>query len=714
MQSSTPPTHCLVVLVAAVLAAGGALADGRDPVDEIVVTGGLRDDAPLAVQPSSITVIDAAALAASSAQHFEDLIPLVPNLYGSGEGSRARYLQVRGVGELEQYEGAPNAAVGFLIDDIDFSGLGGAATSFDLERVEVLRGPQGTRYGASALGGLVYVRSVAPPDALELRAVVEAGGDDLWSAGLAAGGPVGGSGGALRWRVAAHGLASNGFRDNATLGRDDTNGHDERTLRGRLAWTPAPGWAVDLIGLHVDLDNGYDAWSLDGGRATYSDQPGRDTQVSDAAALKLRGPLAGGWQFTSITTAAETDVRFGFDADWGSAAFWAPYTYRYTGDSARERRTLTQELRVATPDDAERISTVFGVYLQRFDEDTRVRNEGQFSTEDPPVDPPVDYRNSSDFVAETAAVFAETAWPVTAATTLTAGARLERRSARYREPAPEFPPQSPVDRLWGGQLALHHALGAHDDVYLRLARGFRASGFNPTLAGIDPDDVRISYGDESLASVEGGWRTRPEDRNWRAGLHFFWQQRDDMQVKVPRQFSPDDPNTFVFITGNAERAVSYGVEAEWSWLLPGDWQVYAAAGWLSTDIERFSAEPVFEGHPFPHAPRVTYALAVSREPAVGWFGRLDLNGRGSWWYDYDTSTGADRKESAVALVGLRAGYRWERLQVELWGRNLLDEDYGTRGFWFGNEPPDFPNTRYVRAGDPRQLGVRLSWQFAAR
>ena len=109
-------------------------------------------------------MLDESTIQTAAIQHFEELAELVPNLNWSGEGSRARYFQIRGSGELEQYEGAPNASVGFIIDDIDFSALGGIATTFDTERVEVLRGPQGTRYGANALAGLIYVQTEAPPE----------------------------------------------------------------------------------------------------------------------------------------------------------------------------------------------------------------------------------------------------------------------------------------------------------------------------------------------------------------------------------------------------------------------------------------------------------------------------------------------------------------------------------------------------------------------
>jgi outer membrane receptor for ferrienterochelin and colicin len=152
-------------------------ADTTADPDEIVVTASLRGAATVRETPASIAVLDAATVQTAAVQHFEEIAALVANLNWSGEGSRARYFQVRGTGELEQYEGAPNASVGFIVDDIDFSGLGGIATTFDTERVEVLRGPQGTRYGANALGGLIYVQTAAPPETALLR--VEAlGGSD--------------------------------------------------------------------------------------------------------------------------------------------------------------------------------------------------------------------------------------------------------------------------------------------------------------------------------------------------------------------------------------------------------------------------------------------------------------------------------------------------------------------------------------------------------
>jgi len=177
--------------IAVLLAAQPAAAENslEPPLEEIVVTASLRPEL-LAEFPSSVTVIDADTLEAAGLQHLQDVVGLVPNLSWSGATSRPRYFLLRGVGELEQYQGAPNPSVGFLIDDIDFSGVGMPATSFDIAQVEVLRGPQGTRYGANALAGLINIRSMAPQPETELRTEVSAGEDGLLSAGLVAGGAL--------------------------------------------------------------------------------------------------------------------------------------------------------------------------------------------------------------------------------------------------------------------------------------------------------------------------------------------------------------------------------------------------------------------------------------------------------------------------------------------------------------------------------------------
>src|SRR5687768_16484772 len=195
-------------------------------LEEIVVTADFRE-ARIEDLPLSVTVLDREELRATTQQHFEEALRQVPNLNLSGEGSRARYFQLRGVGELEQYEGAPNPSIGFIVDDIDFSGLGSIGTLFDVDRVEVLRGPQGTRYGANALGGLIYMLSAAPPDQLAADFEATSGSDGTRGLGAAVGAPLGDE---LGFRASVQSYDSDGFRDNAFLNRTNTYGRDELTV----------------------------------------------------------------------------------------------------------------------------------------------------------------------------------------------------------------------------------------------------------------------------------------------------------------------------------------------------------------------------------------------------------------------------------------------------------------------------------------------------
>ena len=179
----------LAPLCAATSAAIAEQSTASGELDEIVVTATMRS-VPQNQLPGSATVLDSATLRAAGQQNFEDVVALVPNLNWAGDTSLPRYFQIRGIGELQQYQGAPNPSVGFLIDDVDFSGLGGIATLFDVDHIEVLHGPQATLYGANALAGMIYVRSAEPEDTFGGRAEFGAGNYATQSYGAVLTGPV--------------------------------------------------------------------------------------------------------------------------------------------------------------------------------------------------------------------------------------------------------------------------------------------------------------------------------------------------------------------------------------------------------------------------------------------------------------------------------------------------------------------------------------------
>jgi iron complex outermembrane receptor protein len=181
----------------------------EQPPEELVVSG-YRTVSPLELD-TSITLLDADTIQGAAISNFEELVQLVPNMNLSGEGSRARYFQLRGIGEREQYEGAPNPSVGFIVDDIDLSGIGGVTSTYDLQQVDVLRGPQSARYGSSALAGVVYAQSAMPREEFNANVEVTGGSEDTYAVGAAVGGSLSDS---LNGRFSIYNNTDNGFSDN--------------------------------------------------------------------------------------------------------------------------------------------------------------------------------------------------------------------------------------------------------------------------------------------------------------------------------------------------------------------------------------------------------------------------------------------------------------------------------------------------------------------
>jgi len=169
------------------LAYGGAAPD--DTIEEIIVTGEFRSD-PLDALPSSISVATAAQIASLEAQHLEQVLGLMPNVNIASGASRARYFQIRGIGETGQFIAPLNPSVGTIVDHVDFSGIATVSTLYDVRQVEVFRGPQGTLYGANALAGLINVTTNDPTKAPEAGVTVEGGDYNTRAIGGYVSGPL--------------------------------------------------------------------------------------------------------------------------------------------------------------------------------------------------------------------------------------------------------------------------------------------------------------------------------------------------------------------------------------------------------------------------------------------------------------------------------------------------------------------------------------------
>jgi iron complex outermembrane recepter protein len=676
----------------------------EEPLQEVLVTaaylGGGADDAP-----QSITVLDAATLQGAGVQHLEDVLSLVPDLNWAAGTNRPRFFQLRGIGEVEQYQGAPNPSVGFLIDDIDFSGVGSPATLFDVGSVEVLRGPQGTSYGANALAGLISVHTQDPGDHFELRG--EVGGADYGtaSAGIAVGDGWGSIAGG--WRLVAQQYRSDGFRQDVYLGRDSTNGYDEGTLRAKFAWQLTPALHADLTLMYVNIDDGYDAWSINNTYTTWSNQPGRDAQLSRGAALRLVDNLDGLGELRSVSSTADSAIDYSYDADWGNDSYWGVYApYDYFQIDQRNRRTVAEDLRfTADPSRAlwGRVHWLVGAYALRLTEDDVQTNEYDDQYNGAGMT-----QLSSQYAATNVALYSALDASIGARGSLSGGLRVEHRDATYADSASTALPAA-INGMVGGNLSYTLKTSEQQREYLTLARGYKGGGFN---VGSQILSGQRLFGPEDLWSAEAGIKRAAADGRFDFQADVFFMRREHMQVYTSQQLYPTDPLTYVFFTQNAANGRNMGFESAGRFRVDDHWELSGSLALLNTTYTHVA--PAFasldlDGRAQPFAPGYEVSAAAEYHRPSGWFARLDSHAIDSFFY----YTSDPQTSHSYHVENLRVGRQRGAWTSSLWVRNLFDERYAQQGFYFGLIPPNYPVQQFLQLANPRQVGATVSFQFDA-
>ncbi len=698
-------SFCLCALPGVVPAFAEDVADTTgNTLREVLVTATRFRAEPLQSVPASISLLDSATLQGAGLQHFEDVIGLVPNLNWSGDTNRPRYFQIRGIGELDQYQGAPNPSVGFLIDDIDFSGIGTVGTLFDMDHVEVLRGPQGTRYGANALGGLIAMQSAAPSDQFGARVELSGGDYDTRSFGAMVTGPVAALDSAFR--IAVQQYSSDGFYRNQYLGRDATDGENELTVRARWRYQPTQDLRVDLTVFDVRINDGYDAWDINNNRTTQSDQPGQDRQDSAAGSLRIAYGALGPTTLTVIGTFANSHIRYSFDSDFGNPVLWAPILYQYSDSQVRERRTHSLEVRLANTA-AANVNWVVGVYQLDLSESLADTAPGLYLD---PNDPnPNDAVNvvavtDSHFHSTNTSVFGALDGALGDRWHWSAGARVERRSADYHDATLSL---APVNHLWGGNAALEFLAAPDQHLYVSLGRGYKAGGFN-LGPGLPPN--QLQFQPESDVNLEAGYKAEALGHRLRIDADVFYTRRSGLQLQTGEQLQPGDPTSFVLYNVNAPSGRNYGLESELSWTPVDRFELGASLGALNSQFHGLTLDgAALPDRALPHAPSWQGSVSGTMHGPWGLFVRADLTGRGSFYYDLPALD--PYSSHAYVLLNLKAGLDRDHWSAEVWVRNLTDRNYAVRGFYFADVPPDFPNQQFIQLGAPRQLGATVSYSF---
>ncbi|GGD55939.1 TonB-dependent receptor [Lacimicrobium alkaliphilum] len=667
-------------------------SDEATGLEHILVTSDFNAQ-NLQVVPSSISVIGQQQITERQAQHLEQILNVAPNVNFASGASRGRYVQIRGIGERSQFSEPVNPSVGVVVDDVDFSGVAAIGTLFDVQQVEVLKGPQATEFGANALAGAIKIQTTPAGADQASRLSLSLAEHNTWSAGVAHGGDLTDK---LAYRVALQQYKSDGFIENIHLDRDDTGNRDELTSRIKLAWQASEDLSLDLNYQYFDIDNGYDAFSLDNDDKTRSDEPGFDRQESDALSLKADWQLSWG-RLLAIGALSDSDIDYGYDEDWTYVGFH-PWEYSSFDAYYRQRDTKSLELR-AISDDSSRLFTgttdwVLGLYGKSVDEDllrqyTYAENDFQ-----------------STYQPDNLAFYAQTRTHFNHSTRLTAGLRIDRFRIDYHNNAGFT--ESLEDTIVGGKLVLDHSVASGAMVYAGIYRGYKASGFNP--------DERVSE-EQRLFSPEYNWNyeigVKGNTDNGHVRLAAFYMERKDTQISdYDLQYRDDGSATFIDIIDNADNGTNYGLELETEWQLHSSLSVFANVGWLRATFEGYDRADgsYVEERDQAQAPRYTFNLGLDWDITDSLRWHIEADGKDSFYF----SDGHDERSDSSVLVNSRLSYSQQDWTLSVWGRNIFDREYQVRGFGgFSNDPREYYEIPkpYYQFGDGRMLGISLDYLF---
>ena len=674
-----------------------------EEVEEIIIKADWRE-APITDGDTSTFVLSGNEIKAQPIKHFENLSYLVPNLNFAASDSRARYFQIRGIGERSGYLGTPNSSVGFLIDDVDYSGQGGIATLFDVDQVEVIRGPQASRIGANALAGLIYIKTKEPTEEFEASSEINLGSYNTQSAGIALSGPVT-KNKDVKFRFVVRQDQSDGFRKNLFLNKSDTSSKDELTLRLKIDFELSETSNSKLLLSSVDMDDPADIWTIDNSLNTLSDRPGMDSQKTDTLGYKYFKKFDQ-FELQSFTSTTDTFVVFSYDADWGNSESHAPYTYDYFSETLRDRQSFNQEFRLVSNSNNLPFSWVLGTTFLSLDETNDRQDDGIYGD---PSDPFGPYESltisSSDYSSNNLSFFGNIDYELAKDLVISLGVRAEEWKAKYSDTNNENFNLS--NDMFGGKVSVSYLMENIGNAYLSYAKGYKQGGFNVglgLLGQVDPNE--LEYDPEYLTNYELGINSKISDFT-DLSFNIFYSQREDQQVLISTQVDPNDPNTFVYLTQNAAEGLNYGFEGSFDTQLNDALSLFLNLGYLETEIKNWASRPDIEGREQAHAPKYSFSAGAEYYFQENTSFEINFIGKSGFYY----SDSHNNKSDSYVLTNAALRHSVDNWVIDLWVQNLFDEYYSTRGFFFGNEAPDFIDTLYRRHGDPRHFGLSVRYDF---
>lgn len=662
-------------------------------IERVIVSGDFRQTT-LDQLSASATILDQERLRSRQPSHIDSVLNSIPNVNFAAGASRGRFVQIRGIGERSQFAEPINPSVSFIVDEFDFSGLAAAGLIFDTKQLEVYRGPQATLYGTGALAGAVKLSSndvgSDAPDYVEARIgnkesyrIEGATGDDIntdWG-----------------YRVALVHNRSDGFVENTFLNRSDTANIDETALRFAVEGSVDERTTLALTYRWYDIDNGYDAFSLDNDNKTLSDEPGFDEHQTHAVSARSTTNTAAG-DFILIATHASHNIAYGYDEDWTFTGFH-PWGYTSFDAYYRDVETQTGEMRFVSSDSAALFDGMTDWTIGVFYKSTEEKLLRQYTY--------LDSDFASEYTPTTTAIYAQTESRLNENLVLVAGLRVENYDFDYAD-------NNQLTRAFdttmvGGKVALQYTQGDHF-YYGSISRGYKGAGFNPDSR---VNDNQRFFDEEYNWNYEVGVKGPLLTPDLIARAAIFYMDRKDTQVSDFDVITRDDGTAgFVDIIDNADLGTNKGAELELSWIASDAWQLDASVGYLSATFEGYTLADGTEVSEQRQAQSPKWTANLYSEYALtdNMLWRVDVDYKS----EYRFSDGHDVTSPSTTLVNSEIVVLHGDWQTSLWVQNAFDREFYTRGFGgFSNDPRDEYafDEPYYQIGNGRQFGVTVKYAF---
>ena len=658
----------------AALALGVALgaAQAQQPtgesLDTVVITAQYR---PQRVQdvPMAVTVFSASRIEEAGIRSPQDVADLTPNLaFDQSYTHRNSFLTIRGVSQVNNAD----APVTVLIDGVPQNNQKQLKMAlFDLERIEVLKGPQGALYGRNALGGAINIETRQPTRNLEGFAEASLGQDNARA--VTAGGNAASADGRASLRIAAHGERSDGEVHNRYTGRRADGVDYDDTLRARAAFQPAPGVRLDVVAVANRFDAGATWDSLlrnanpnvivDPTSSLMGKSDGDSRDASFKAAIDtVVGTLTAISAYSGLTERYRGDLDFSNPGDPLGGLLGALPFQVGQGQDLRVR-LLSQELRLASPSGAP-LRWIAGAYYLKTRRDLETRafidTNGALSQWDDLSKAIVRRAENNDNRAY--AGFGQFDLDLGAHTTLSGALRFDRDQRRQVDALGGQRRALRFD-AWQPKVVLSERLDRERMLYASFGTGFRSGGFNaPGL----PD-----FRAERLATTEAGAKLTLLDGRLVLNGAVFHARSSDFQ------FFYIDAGSGSQVISNIDRVRIKGMDLDLHWKLAPGWSVEGGLGVADSKIVDNAREPNTAGNRTPKSTpwKLNLGTQYGRQLGASLLGtlRFDVEQRSRRYWHPDNVAVSDALLLLNARLGLRAiDSKWS---ANLWGRNLGNKRY---------------------------------------